>query len=113
TGHRGTEVLSREYIPPEYLTVTPDGRIGARSSHNTFMTAWVEQGVTGAIMFLTICGWCFLTSVRLRRGFPRFSPEVQGAVAGISAALVVFFCAGVFVDYMKAEVQIWLYALLA
>src|SRR5690606_5086821 len=38
TGHRGTEVLSRDYIPPEYLTVTPDGGVGARSSHNTFMT---------------------------------------------------------------------------
>jgi hypothetical protein len=33
--------------------------------------------------------------------------------AGVGGALAVLFIAGMFVDYLKAEVQTWLFALLA
>jgi hypothetical protein len=114
TGHRGTEVLSREYVPEKYLTTRPDGSLGARSSHNTFLSMWVEQGIPGAIVFIALAFWCRRASKQL---FQRYGPEKtvmeKGMLAGISAALLVTFIAGIFVDYLKAEVTIWLLALLA
>ena len=50
-GHRGTAVLSPQYLDPMYLSRTSvNGKmvVGQRSSHNTFMTALVEQGIPGA-----------------------------------------------------------------
>jgi hypothetical protein len=114
TGHRGTEVLSREYVPEKYLTTRPDGSLGARSSHNTFLSMWVEQGIPGAIVFIALAFWCRRASKQL---FQRYGPEKtvmeKGMLAGISAALLVTFIAGIFVDYLKAEVTVWLLALLA
>jgi O-antigen ligase len=113
TGHRGTVELSREFIAEKYLTVLPDGSVGQRSSHNTFMTAWVEQGVPGAIMFICIVGWCFSTGLKVRRRYRGIDADVEGHCAAICASLAVFFLAGVFVDYLKNEIQIWMFALLA
>jgi len=39
--------------------------------------------------------------------------ETVAQLTGIGAALMVLFVAGQFVDYLKAEVQTWLMALLA
>lgn len=115
SGHRGTAVLSPLYIEDKYLTGTGDPTVQrARSSHNTFMTALSEQGFIGAVMFLLMWGWVVKTSVALRRSGRRCADEKFVAdLGGIAAALAAVFVAGIFVDYLKAEVQVWLVALLA
>lgn len=114
TGHRGTETLSPFYLDERYLARGEDGKPGRRSSHNTFMTAWVEQGIPGLILFVWLWGWSLVTVLRLR--FNRHvaaDPITAAQVASVAGGLAVVFVAGLFVDYIKAEVQVWLWALLA
>lgn len=113
TGHRGTAVLSPQYLEQKYLPVFPDGTIGTRSSHNTFLSALVEQGILGAVVFAMMLRWCVAACRSLKRRHRGTSPENESYIAAICAALVVFAFAGIFVDYLKNEVQIWLYGLLA
>lgn len=115
TGHRGTAFLSPLYIDEKYMAAdTMDGSgPGRRSSHNTFMTTWVEQGFPGAAMFLLICLWSWRSIRRLHRLQRDGEAEPMAQTAALAAALFSAFVAGMFVDYLKAEVQIWLLALLA
>lgn len=117
TGHRGTAILSPYYIEDRYLTSSSDGTgPRQRSSHNTFMTTLSEQGFPGAIMFLGMCGWAYLTIRRIRRLQSADEELDAGAVANtavLAAVLMLMFVAGIFVDYLKMEVQIWFLALLA
>jgi len=116
-GHRGTAVLSPQYLDARYLTLSVSApgvvaTVAQRSSHNTFMTALVEQGIPGAIMFTWLWAWAIFTLLRLGRLSKTWS-EGGAWVAGIGGALGVVFVAGQFVDYLKAEVQVWLFAALA
>ena len=43
----------------------------------------------------------------------KWSPQQTALLAGVAGGLTIVFIAGLFVDYLKAEVQIWLFALLA
>lgn len=110
-GHRGTEALSTQYIEEKYLAKTP-GADRARASHNTFMTTLVEQGIPGAVLFVWMTLWCARTARRLKREFGERRAE-RSQLAFVAAGLMIVFIAGFFVDYLKAEVQIWLFALLA
>jgi len=116
TGHRGTAVLSPQYLDERFLVKDPDHPElpGERSSHNTFMTALVEQGIPGALLFSAIWAWCFVEVARVRRLRPlRDTPEDMAMLGGVAGALMVVFIAGFFVDYFKAEIAIWLLATLA
>lgn len=118
TGHRGTAVLSPQYLDPIYLSSRHEnGRIiyGQRSSHNTFMTALVEQGVFGAILFLSLWWWVAKTLMQLKRTYAANDSQVLIAlhVAAVGGALAAVFVAGQFVDYLKVEIQIWCMILLA
>jgi hypothetical protein len=114
TGHRGTEVLSPQYIDEKYLANAPGTENRARSSHNTFMTALVEQGIPGAVMFGVLWLWCVRT-LRQLKGYARdnWSVHAGAMIAGIGGALGILFVSGMFVDYLKVEIQTWLVALLA
>jgi O-antigen ligase len=112
-GHRGSEVMSPRYLPQEYLTTG-----GTRSSHNVFLTILVEQGIPGAIIFISIVVWTGSTLRKLKRetAVPNPTPEqVTRAVqaAAIGGGLMVVLIAGIFADFSKCEVQVWLMALLA
>jgi O-Antigen ligase len=72
SGHRGSEVLSKNYLDAGYMTAA-----GVRSSHNSFMTVLVEQGIPGVILFLAICGWVGSTLMQLRRAL-----QQQGDLVG-------------------------------
>lgn len=113
TGHRGTEVLSVYYLEERFLSLKPDGTRGARSSHNTFMTALVEQGVPGAILYIGLWFSVYRALSRMRRGWTADQVRMATYAAAVGGALTVVFVAGMFVDYLKAEVQVWLFALLA
>lgn len=110
-GHRGHEVLSPDYLPDELLTGDEGQR--RRSGHNTFMVALVEQGFPGAMLYLALQAWILTTLWRLksldRLGLPG-SLAIYRAALG--TAFVTSFICGQFVNILKAEVVIWLVALL-
>lgn len=113
-GHRGTAELSPQYLDERWLTrSSPDGE-AARSSHNTFLTLLVEQGWLGAAIYLWITLWGFGTLIRLRRLQSAGAPIAETApAAACCAAIAAVWTAGQFTDYLLAEVQIWMFALLA
>ncbi len=114
SGHRGTEVLSTSYLEQKYMSRSPTGEFGARSSHNTLLSVLVEQGVIGAILY-----GCLLVSVygQLRRLKPLDNqglPEALGSYrAAIAGCLTCVLVAGQFTDYLIAEVFVWCLALAA
>jgi len=112
TGHRGTEVLSRQYLDEKWMSHNANGEIGERSSHNTFLTALVEQGIPGAVLFTWLLLWGVRLMRRLRRASDHSDPEVVTLAATTVAALAVVFVAGNTADFLLAEVQFWLLAAL-
>lgn len=119
TGHRGTAVLSPRYMDAKWLSAVPgnDPHVkAARSSHSTIMSALVEQGVPGVIIFVGLLIW-LLRMIRALKRAAKANPPVDGRMLlyGSAAAgnLVLVFVAGMFTDYIKAEVQIWMLAALA
>lgn len=114
-GHRGTAALSPQYLDRQWLTTGRDGREedAARSSHNTFMTVLVEQGIPGLLIYASLCLWGLMSIGRLWLWRKRMPPEVSAPAVACTAAMAVIFTAGQFTDYLLAEVQIWMLALLA
>lgn len=112
-GHRGTAVLSVHYLDEEFLSRNPDGTRGTRSSHNTFMSALVEQGIVGASLYVLLWLWAFRAASRIRDASRESNIRGWNLAAATAGALTVVFVAGQFVDYLKAEVQIWMFTLLA
>jgi hypothetical protein len=110
TGHRGTAVLSPRYLEDRWLTGSTEAD-RARSSHNTFLTTLVEQGIPGALMFVWLALWTLLALSRLR-GLERRhgDPEITTLAATAGAALAVVFVAGNTADFLMAEVQFWFFA---
>jgi len=113
TGYRGTEVLSRQYLDEKWMSHNANGEIAQRSSHNTFLTALVEQGVPGAILFTWLVLWSLRMMVRLRGPAYQADPELATLAAATVAALAVVFVAGNTADFLMAEVQFWMLGALA
>jgi O-antigen ligase len=108
TGYRGNVLLSPKYMPPELLSNS-----GVRAAHNTFVAALVDEGVPGALILIGLYGWGFLTLYRLRKLDRRGLPARLGIYrAGIGGALSGCFVAGLFLNMLTTEVQIWLLSLL-
>ena len=114
-GHRGTAYLSPRYLKEEELARSrsnPEG-VGARSSHNTLMTALTEQGVPGALLYGGVILW-ILRSARASARAVRADQESRRLyLAATAATLTVALVAGLFTDYFKAEVFVWGITLLA
>lgn len=113
-GFRGTEAMSREYLDARWLAKNDDVYQAARSSHNTFMTALVEHGILGALLYCWLTVWGAISIFRIkwlqRRGA---ATDAIAPSAACSAGIVVVWIAGQFTDYLHAEVQFWLLAALA
>jgi len=110
-GHAGTTVLSPQYIPAEYLTRSSPNSTPVRASHNTFMSVVVDQGIVGIVILVALLTAVCRTvgDVTKRSGQ---SQEFWAYGSAIAAALMVAAVAGQFAPYLKAEVQIWMLALL-
>jgi O-antigen ligase len=109
-GHRCTAFLSPYYLDDKYLT--GEGEERARSSHNTFMSLLVEQGIPGAVFYFALVAWIGIKILALRRslvGDDGFLACIYPAVAG---SLVAVLVGDMFVDYLKLEVRIWFLAFL-
>lgn len=114
SGHRGTPALSSRYLEERWLTTAQGDGEAARASHNTFLTTLVEQGVPGALMFIWLSLWTLVAIVRLRRYELRHrDPQLTTYGASLVGALGVVFVAGNTADFLMAEVQFWMFALLA
>lgn len=112
-GHRGSEVLSSQYLAARYMT---EG--GARSSHNAFLTILVEQGLPGTAIYLVFIFWTGGTLRKLKRTTATRNPTPEENTlavhaAAIGGALTVVLVGEMFADFSKCEVQIWMIALLA
>ena len=110
-GHRGTAALSGQYLEEKWLTKDKNGSDAApeRSSHNTFLTTLVEQGVPGALLFVSLILWTLVAALRLRRlQGPSSDPAMTTLGASMCGALISVFVAGNTADYLLAEVQFWL-----
>ena len=86
-----------------------DDVVHQRSSHNTFLTTLVEQGILGALLFTAMLLWVLRTAYRIRR-LNRIvdDPELLTLGGTACAALVVIFVSGISTDYLLAENQFWL-----
>ena len=105
-GHRCTATLSGDFLDDRFLTRNAYGT-KARSSHNTFMSLLVEQGVPGAILYLFLLGWIARTVFRLRSSMREsigLVPIVYVATVSILGAITV---GDMFVDYLKFEARFW------
>ena len=110
TGHRGTAALSPRYMDERWLSKDASGN-AARSSHNTFLTSLVEQGVPGAVLFIWLTLWTITALLRSRWQERRHrDPDLTTLVASIGGALAVIFVAGNTADFLMAEAQFWLFA---
>lgn len=110
SGHRGTAYYSPLYLPDELLTGVGENR--ARSSHNTFLSFLVEQGVVGAVFYVALLIWVIRKLLHLRRvlrGASGFGATLLPGVAGVMASIYV---GDLFVDYLKFEVRFWFLAIL-
>lgn len=104
-GHRCTALLSGSYLDDKYLTGVEGER--ARSSHNTFMSLLVEQGLPGAVFYAAMLVWLARSTLILWRIYRvSESPEsrIFPAVAAVLAAITI---GDMFVDFLKFEIRLW------
>jgi hypothetical protein len=106
-GHACTDVLSPQFLPPEYLALS-----GRRSSHNTFMTMLVDHGLPGGVLYIALLLWIYkklkalAPQARSMSGFPAtFFP----AVAGVLVAITI---GDMFSQFPLLEVRVWFVSLL-
>ena len=111
-GWRGTAVLAPQYLDNKWLA-HDDNDEASRSSHNTFLTALVEQGIVGALIYSALVLWIVGALFRCRRlGRDGDDPELATLVAALTSAIVAVLVAGMTADYLVKEVQFWLFGLL-
>lgn len=113
-GFRGTETLSPRYLDRRWLSSDESGNRddnSARSSHNTFLTTLVEQGLLGALMFCALLGWLVVTCVRIRSwSKSKVDSALTTFAAALCGGLTIVYVAGLATDYLLAEVQFWFFA---
>jgi hypothetical protein len=110
-GHRSTATLSPRYLDREWLVNGGEADDAERSSHNTFMSTLVEQGIIGASLFVMMILWIVTRIWRLRQLHKQGAdPDLVTMGAALCGGLMVVIVAGVATDYLLAEVQFWLYA---
>ena len=110
-GHRCTAVLSPLYIDEQFLAGPADNR--ARSSHSTYMTVLVEQGIPGVIIYTFLMLWTIRLVFRLRPRMRASDNLLSTTYAATVAALAAIAIGDLFVDYLKFEARFWFIAVLA
>src|SRR5690606_14921328 len=109
-GHRCTATLSPQYMDDQYLTGPPGNR--GRSSHNTFMSTLVEQGIPGAFLYVMMALWTGLKILSVWKTSRNAKDSIPMIFPAVAAVLTITIVADLFVDYLKLEVRIWFIALL-
>jgi len=109
-GHRCTATLSPHYMDDQYLTGPPGNR--ARSSHNTFMSLLVEQGIPGALMYFAFVLWVAVKVLSVWRLAKNSEGLISVTFPAVAAVLMITIVGDLFVDYLKLEVRMWFIALI-
>jgi hypothetical protein len=106
-GFDGTTALSFTYIDVRYHS----GREG-RSSHNTLLSALVDQGVPGLILWVWMIAATGTLLLRVRQ-WARVHDDrsLSWMAAGVAAMTATVIVAGLFAPYLNKEVYIWCLAL--
>jgi hypothetical protein len=108
-GHRGNEILSPDFIPEEYLV----SFTGTRAAHNTSMAILVDHGFPGAVIYVVFLVWAIGSLWRLNLLAKQTrNLQLHLYAAAIGPALIACFVSGQFSNFLKAEVQVWLIALM-
>ncbi len=111
-GHRGNDLLSPQYMP-SYLLTAKDGK-AVRSAHNTVMAILVDHGVIGIVLIAMFHIQITRAILRLRRRhIDDVSVQALALVAALGTALVVYWINGQFANMAKAEIVIWIAAIVA
>jgi hypothetical protein len=112
-GHAGTAALSPDYMAREWLAADLTNPLAQprRSSHNTFTSIMVDQGIPGLVLLFSLLVWVYRACGDVTRR-SNHVPEMWGYGAAIAGGLTVAVVAGQFAPYLKAEVQFWLLGLL-
>jgi O-antigen ligase len=106
-GHRGTTALSYTYLEDRHMS-----RQGGRASHNTIMSALVDQGFPGLLLWVAILVMLslrILSSRRLAR--EANEPALGWLIAGVGAMFATIVTAGMFSPQLRSETYIWTLAL--
>ena len=105
-GHKTTTYFSPQYIPVEFQAFT-----GGRSSHNTFMSTLVDQGIPGLLLWVAIFALIMRMNRKVRT-LTETSRDVNLAWlnAAIGAAVIVVIVGGMFAPFLRAEIYVWLIA---
>ena len=102
-----TEYLSPSYIPPEKL-----GSQGMRASHNSFLSLTVDQGIFGAVIYVTLLLWIARSFLSLRVHCQQISSTLAPLLPGFCGAVVAVFVGDMFVPYIRYEIRFWFIAVL-
>jgi len=107
-GHKGTAALSYQYIDSQYWALA-----GGRSSHNTLLSALVDQGFLG----LLIWGLLNWKSYQRCRAISRWAAnenddQLRWLSATILSIVVVTWIGGIFAPFLKGEVFVWMIPLI-
>jgi len=102
-GSRCTDVLSPLFLPEKDLAATT----GRRSSHNTFLTMLVEQGIPGAVLYLGMVGWIVSFLRSASRPVSTSPSEAMLLIPAVAGSLVAILVGDLFVQYPKFEIRIW------
>ncbi len=109
-GHRCTATLSPMYMDDKLLTGKSSER--QRSSHNTFFTLLVEQGVPGVLFYASFLIWIISKIAKLRANSKLSEEAITLLAPGIIAFMISICIGDMFIDYLKSEVRIWFIALM-
>jgi O-antigen ligase len=113
-GHRGTLLLSRVYIPSEYLTKIKGSDTSLRGSHNLLMSILVDQGLVGIVLYLSISIIIFRRFWRNRKLLKNSgSDDLVILYIGLNIGLMCYWVASMGVNSMRLEIDIWYYAVLS
>jgi O-antigen ligase len=102
-GYDATTTLSTQYLDTEYMSGA-----GQRSSHNTLMSALVDQGVVGIVVWVWLAVAVMRDLVRCARKCKRNKDEqLAWLVAAVGSTFVTIFAAGMFAPFIAKEIYFW------
>lgn len=112
-GHKGTQILSPLYIPPEYRSMTETGE-SIRASHNFLLSLLVDHGIVGTLIYLFITVRCMS---RLLDATRADMPNEQAynmklLLMGLTLGLICHIISGMTSDHKNGETDIWFYVLI-
>ncbi len=108
-GHKGTSMLSYEYIDEQHWSLVG----GGRSSHNTLMSALVDHGFVGLLIWITL-NWKLFLKCRETIEWAKHKNDIQLSWLAdvLLGAAAVVWVAGLFSPFLRTELFIWIIPLI-